>query len=267
MSDEVTNESVDQIYNDVMSPASSDIPMSQDAPKSEFTFTANGKEINANKDEVLKWASQGHDYSQKMQEFKTQREEFDTTSARYKEIDEYATANPDWFEHVEQAYKNRDNTQGDSSDEEKSPELQRIEAVEQFINETKAAKQFEARQEEDKLLDMEVKSIREQYPNLDWNSKDEKTGHTLEMKVMNHAQTIGTNSFRAAFRDHMHDNLINGAKETGKELVSQDLAKKTKLGLLGQSPTPTQGITKAVNHKNKSYDDLTNEALDELGIT
>jgi hypothetical protein len=70
--------------------------------------------------------------------------------------------------------------------------------------------------------------------------------------------------FRAAFRDYYNDHLLGKAKEEGKELVSKELQKRTKLGILGESPKPSKGLTVAAGVKNKSYNDLVQEALAEL---
>src|SRR6186713_1251140 len=77
----------------------------------EMEFTWNGKPIKAPVDRFKQWASQGYDYSQKMQEFKTQQaafeksqKEFEPLKSRYSEIDEYAKQNPQWLEQVNQSY-------------------------------------------------------------------------------------------------------------------------------------------------------------------
>lgn len=261
---------VDELYDKINAPTSSDIPMTEPKAKSldpdMFEFTANGKKIKATKDQVLQWASQGHDYSQKMEAFKKERGEYDPIIQKYKEIDEYAQANPDWFQHVQDSWNSRDKvTQQELQD---NPELAAIKTelgdLKQFKEEFVAAKNREQREEEDKLLDMEIKSIKEQHSDYDWINPDEE-GHTLEKKIMKHGIDHGIPSFKVAFRDYMHEKLIAKAEERGKETVGKDLAKKTKLGLLGETSTPTKGLQDAVNYKNKSYEDLLAEGLAELG--
>jgi len=269
MSEEMTDQQVNELYEKVQEPASSDIPMEKKPEATSldpemYEFTANGKQIKATKDEVLKWASQGHDYSQKMETLKSDRGDFDNTLKTYQEIDEYAKANPDWWNQVQDSYQSKDNveTPEDPALAQVMSELGELKQFkEEFVNEKKQVETAEA----DKMLDLQVKSIREVYPNLDWGGKNDK-GHNLEQQVLHHAleNNLGDN-FKASFRDYMHDKLIAFAKEEGKETVGKDLAKKTKLGLLGETPTPTKSLKGADNIKEKSYEQLLDEGLSELG--
>jgi hypothetical protein len=126
-------------------------------------------------------------------------------------------------------------------------------------------KQAEQKQKEDAALDSEVSKIMEQHKDLDWTSADE-SGFTLEQRVLKHANDTGINSFRAAFRDYNHDQLLKLAELRARESAMLERQKVTKNGLLGQSPTPKKGLQTAENVKGKSYNNLVSEALNELGI-
>jgi hypothetical protein len=123
----------------------------------------------------------------------------------------------------------------------------------------------ERQKTEDAALESEVSQLRQQHKDLDWNSADEN-GHSLEQRVLKHASENGINSFRAAFRDYNHDQLLKLTELRAREAAMLERQKVVKSGLLGQSPTPKKGLQTADNVKGKSYNNLVSEALSELGI-
>ena len=274
---------VDGILAGIESP-STEIPMSstQEAPAqeianqqpSEYEFTWNGKQIKAPVDKLTKWASQGYDYAQRMEQFKAEREAFETQRQQfeprlntYKEVDDYANKNPDWWKHVEASYKERQQNIDPSNPI--SGELQQLKSelseLKSFRDQLTQEKMAERQKTEDAALESEVSQLRQQHKDLDWNSADEN-GHSLEQRVLKHASENGINSFRAAFRDYNHDQLLKLTELRAREAAMLERQKVVKSGLLGQSPTPKKGLQTADNVKGKSYNNLVSEALSELGI-
>lgn len=263
-----------------------EIPMRADetpaaqAPQ-EYSLKVNGQEIKAPLDKVLQWAQQGHSYAQKTAEFKSQQEawqkeaeqrdnyykELEQKWTPYKEVDEYAAKNPDWWAQVQEQYKQK--IAGAETNPEVAQLKQELADIKKFIDNSKAEKTAEQIAKEDQMLSEEINSVRKSFSNIDFDTLDE-SGKSLEMKVLEHAQTMGLDGtkpghFRAAFRDFYHDHLVNKAEEKGKEKVTQELQKRTKLGILGESPKSTnKGFSVATNVRSKSYNDLVQEALSEL---
>ncbi len=239
----------------------------------EFAFTWNGKEIKAPREKALQWAQQGYDYAQKMAEYNRRnselenvRKDFDQRYSLYQKVDELAKQNPEWWNQIQQAYQAR--MQGGSEGEGAPlPDwiTNKLNQYDQFISSIKEKEAAQQRQTEDTQLDTEIKSIRETYKDLDWDSPNE-TGFSLEQRVLDHAIKNGIQSFRAAFRDYNHEHLVKLAEDRAKENTNKELQKRTKQGLLGQSPTPKKGFQPAEGVKNKSWNDLEREALEELGI-
>lgn len=242
----------------------------------ELAFTWNGKQIKAplNDPRVTQWVSQGYDYAQKMQAFKQSQAEFEQKQkflseleSKYKPVEEYYAQNPDRWQYINQQYEAM--KQGLDPANPLAQKIQSFESklsqVDQFIQQQQMERLNQQRATEDAALESEIKSIREEFKDLDWNSPDAE-GKDLEYRVLKHAQEIGTKSFRAAFRDFNHEHLLKLAEERAKENVVKERQKQTKLGLLGQTQAPKKGITNAENIKNKSYDDLIAEAMDELGL-
>lgn len=262
--------------NDEIQSESSERPMSappQQAPE-EFEFTANGRPVKADRTKTLQWASQGYDYAQKMGEFQKQRSEFDNTYKTYQEIDKFAQGNPEWWNHIQSQYSQRSNFQGQTQQPDTSlhedpkfkPIMDEIQDLRKFKDEFVAERSQKQRETEDQQLKDEVESIRKNYSNLDFTSPGEN-GKNLETQVLEYAVNNGIKSFKTAFRDFYHEKLLERAKEEGKELAAKEVQKRSKLGLLGETSTPRKQVSPASDLKNKSYDSLLNETLEELGLT
>ena len=275
-SPDLSDEQIDGLLNG--DTQSRDIPMksetNQPPTQDEYTLNVNGKEVKASRDQVLKWAQMGYGYPQKAQEYnqmKAQVEQWATRQqelqelekkfAPYKEVDEFASKNPDWWTTVQEQYKQK------IAQAETNPEIaalkQELQDLKKFREELTTKEKTQAIEQEDQKLAGEVESIRKSFPNLDFDTPDE-SGKSLEMKVLEHAVNHDIKSFRIAFRDYYHDHLLSKAREEGKELVSKEVQKRTKLGILGESSKPTKGLKVAENVKDKSYEALMREALDEL---
>ena len=129
--------------------------------------------------------------------------------------------------------------------------------MKQFLQEMQTQKMEKLQQEEDSKLDQSIKSIQEKYPNLDFKAQDQN-GFSLEQRVVNHAVENGFPTFRAAFLDYYHDNLEKLAEARGRELVSKEMDKRKKLGLLDENSAPTSKIESLVANSKapKSWNDL-----------
>jgi small-conductance mechanosensitive channel len=269
---------VDSLMQGIEAP-SQGIPMSEPAPATpqpspepqKYTMTVNGREITATLDQLQKWAQQGYDYPQKMQALKTQQAEFEQKYKPYQEIDEYARQNPDWWTQVQKNWEQRAQTQGPQPTDPNNPLMQELNSLRQeFMGIKQIADQYQNNEKqkqrafEDQQLTTEIQSMRELYKHLDWNSVDDR-GYPLETQVMAYANERGIKKFDDAFKAYNLDRLMSIATERGKEQVGRDIQKRTKLGLLATSPTPSQK-SKYEYDKSKSYEQLEREALEELGL-
>lgn len=280
--------SVDQLYDQAMSSApTAEVPMAeapapQPQTEPEYELTVNGQKIKAPISKVLQWASQGRDYPQKMEALKKQQEEIaarqqefselEKKFAPYQEVDQYIQKNPQWWQSVLSQYQSVSQQPQVDPLAQALPEpvLNEFQTLKKELSDLRSFKDNllneklqETRIKEDQALDQEIKSIRDNFKDLDLNEIDE-TGKSLEFRVLEYARDNGLKSFTQAFKLFNHDRLLKLAEDRGKEKVGKDIQKRTKLGLLGSSSTPKKGITKTTDWKNKSYDDLMREALDEL---
>lgn len=243
----------------------------------EYAFDWNGKRIIPDSaDKLRTWASLGHNYSQRAAELNRREAEFKAFEAKFKpyaEVDDYATKNPEWWEHVQKSYAAR-GQQVPETVGELDPKLQaalkplqeKLSQFDQFLQAQQQEKAIQEQSRQDEALSAEIESIREKYPNIDLNARDE-SGQTLEYRVMAHAQEQGISTFRAAFRDYLHDQLIESAKANAQTAQAKAGEHEKRQGVLGRSPTPKKAPDDAPGYvRGQSYDQITQNVYRELGI-
>lgn len=286
----LSDEQIDNLVNESESSPNREIPMSDKDVESQpteqkteaellFEFQHNGKAIKANRDQMVKYASMGYDYPQKMQEFnkqkmafEAQQREYEEKYSPYREINEWAEKSPQEWQRLQQLYSQFKNGQVTPQlDPTVAPYIQKYEQelgeVKNFIQTQREKEQAEYRQKQDQQLDLEMKSIRENYKDLDFDTPNEE-GKSLDYLVLEYAKNNGIKSYKTAFNDFYLPNLLNREKTLAKQEVSKGIQKNSKLGVLG-TKSPTQGRTysEPQNIKNKSYEDIQQEILRELGIS
>lgn len=274
---------IDSILQSIES-KSTEIPMTKqevqpptpDVQKpTEYEYEWNGKKIKEPVDMILKRASMGYDYAQKMADFKAKAADLEARTKgaselemRWKPYDEFAQKHPEWMEHVQKSWEQREAiTQGNFSDDPVHAELRSLKAQiqelipfkEQVLGEFSKQKQAQA----DKQLQEQAEILQKKYPEINWQETDE-TGANLDYKVTKYAAENGL-TLNAAFHDLMADRLQSIAAEKAKETVMRQLQAQKKQGIVGQTSQPTIGIKRAENISTKSYDDLMREALAEMG--
>lgn len=256
--------------------AQSQPPAKQEAPPpaappqfKEYEFNARGQaiKIKENDPRFSQWLSQGHDYAQNINSFKQERDTWDKSRSDwekqwspYKEIDQFARTNPDWWKHIEQSYQQKLSTPEGVPDPVKQYMDQRLEPVakdiplmKEFLQEMQTQKMEKQQAEEDAKLGDAVKSIQSKYPDLDFAAKDD-SGLSLEHRVLNHAVENSFPTFRAAFLDYYHDSLEKQAEARGKEAIMQEMNKRKKLGLLDE-PAPGKAPNISMARKPTSWGD------------
>jgi hypothetical protein len=258
---------------------SSEIPMTSPS-EAEYEYQAVGKTVKEPISQILKRASQGYDYAQKMNDYNSRMNELNTNYKLYQEIDSYAKTNPGWWDHISKSYTSRQNDTSHQNDTSllysannnsyvsptaHDPYASKFEKIESFINDYTSEKRAQEREKADNALKEEIEGIKKQYGNLDFNHTDE-SGKSLEKRVLEHAVNNGIKSFKTAFRDFYHEELVKRAELDGKSRAAQEMQKNAKIGLLGRTDAPTKELNTPSNIRNTSYSDLTSLALKELGI-
>lgn len=273
--------------------ASKQAPAREKAAIDQFEFSHNGKPIKGTREQILKWAQMGYDrpqFAQKMNQDKLKWEQekaqYQQKYGIYQKVDDYANQNKDWWNFVQDQYKSRqsgqpiphqgyqpaDPTTGQPLPDPYAQKFQTLEQrLSQFEKVVPIVQSFEEEKRaafvksEDETLAKEVQSIQVQHKDLDWVNLDEN-GKSLELRVLEHAKQIGTKSFRAAFRDLLHDDLVGKAQSMGKLSVAKGIQQRTKLGVLAQSATPqtmwNQKPSKGI--RQTSYEDIAEEIKNDI---
>jgi hypothetical protein len=246
MEEPVQNEpSVEEMFSATEpAPAAAATPKPESEPV--YKYTALGKEREEPLSVILKRASQGYDYSQKIAEMKAQQAAFEDqkravleSEGRWKPYDDYAKQNPEWYQHWSQAWEQRQAQPGQI--QETNPAPWRSE-IEQLKSEFGGVKEFISKQKqslEDKAYWDEVASVQKEFDKLDLSQADEN-GETLEYKVLKHAKENGINSFRVAFRDYFWDKAKEIQSQKAKEEHVKTIQDKRKTGILGVTDKPTR---------------------------
>lgn len=243
-------------------------------PTGEIPFSlAPGKDIKVTWDKLTKWAQMGHSapnqigqLNNSIEKFKAKEKYWGELDQKYGEIDKYVRQNPQFWDHVTQSYQQRDQLLQDPS----NPLAQTVSQLQAQLQDLSQFKQsFESQQtqvrhkQEDTEYMGNLENTKKAYPAIDFDTPDEM-GKSLEYKILEHANKNGIKSFTTAFRDYCHDDLVKIHEEGAKERVIKERQKNAKLGIMGRTPTPTKQMSGEV--KGKSYNDLADEAMAELGL-
>lgn len=255
-----------------------DAPPTQTQAEPVISFDHQGKKIDLpmNDPRVKQWLSQGHDYNTHISKLKSDREAFETErkqiealKTQYGPVDDWVKQNPDAWNKFLQQYTSAQNGRPSEIDPS-NPLVQYVqkleEKLEQQLGQFKpVVEHFKTTQEQaqDKALDTEIESVRKQYPDLDLEAKDAE-GRTRLYRVYEFANQNGIKNFTTAFKALNHDELVKLAMDKGKESELKARQKQTKLGLLTDKSAPKRGVKSAQNYRDKSYDQLIQEGLDEL---
>lgn len=251
----------------------------------ELEYAAAGKTIKEPLEMILKRAQQGYDYAQKMELYNKDVESWQSkltaaeqAATRFKDVNEYAEQNPEWAQWLQEQWAARQQQlQGGFAGDPNDPYAQQIQQaispiLQKFGNlEQRVSSIFQEREQQqiaaqDQALDAEVKSIRDQNSNIDFDQRDE-FGKSLELRIIEHGLKLGLKgegAFRAAFRDFYHDKLVTSAADKAKEAEAKKRADLKKQGFIGTTPTPTKGLRPAQSVREKSYDELALEGLAEM---
>lgn len=290
---ELTDEQINSLVDGMNVPVNEEMPESAPAeappapdPQDFMTLTVDGKEVKGTKEQIQQWASQGHNYGRHMNEFKQKQTEFESRQGQfnekyglYEKIDQYAQNNPDWWTSVQSSFNQQGQQASDLTQSQpgEGGQLDPVvnEALTGLRNEISELRKYkeqldqektQAQQaQEDKELESQVHSVRELYPDLDWSSLDNK-GQNLELRTLEHAKNLGTQDFRAAFKDMMFDELMGRATNKAKDEAVKTIQRNNTLGLLGETPEPLKKVLGDEYDKTKGYDDILADAITELGI-
>ena len=273
-----TEEQADALLESIDRPDHAPI---QDAPvqqaQDEWELTVGGKAIKAKRDQVMQWAQQGYTAPGKISQLTKELESWKSKwsehepkwkglEEKYGPIDQYVREKPDFWDHVVQSYEQRNQLMADPN----NPLAQTVSALQtqlqdliQFKNQVTEERTNMQTQQEDQQYMQSLSGIKEQYPDIDFDSPDDE-GKTLEYRVLEHAAKEGIKNFKTAFRDFYHDELVKRSESKAKENLIKEKQKNTKLGILCMSPTPSRQTQ--ADPRKQSYDQIAESIKEEFGF-
>ncbi len=266
-----SNPSADAPSQDKSEPAAPSEPQFK-----EYEFNARGQAIKVKENDprFQQWLSQGYDYSQSMNSFNNERKTWEQQKADleksfspYREIDEFAQKNPDWWQHVDQSYKEKLSNPVQIPDAVKSylePIIKDYSMIKTFAQDYQRQQVEKQERDEDQQLQETIKSIQGKHKDLDFSVKDE-SGLSLEKRVIDFALQKGIPDFEIAFKAYYHDNLVKQAESRARESYMQEMEKRKKMGILDH-PAPISKISEPLfaprsNNKPRSWNDLKSEDI------
>ena len=238
------------------------------------TINYKGKEVSLDDDRFISYAQKGFDYESKMHQqrvdrklFEQERESFQNEFGQLKEINDYAKANPQFEALIQREWAKMQAGEGEPLDplsevqvlQHQLRTLQEQVASQSQANENRRIAELEAGQE------TAIANYKDKHSYLDWDAKDAE-GTTLEDRISHAMLDNGVKNFSIMADHFLKDQLMKRNELESKAAAAKGIQNATKLGLGKVTPEPTLSVKPAESIRSKSYDQLTAEALKELGI-
>jgi len=238
--------------------------------KMPIKYRASGRDLEEPLETVIQRAQRGYDYAQLVEKHK-QREsslgdresQINEFAKKWQPYIDYASQNPQWAEHVRSSWESVAQP-GQALSQAPQGQTGEIGEIKAFIEQYKQEKELARQQQEDSALANQIDEIRREYPDVDFGMSDPATGETLEYKVLKHGQTNGITSFRAAFRDFYHDQLIEKAALKAKETVASTIQQRNRQGYVAESSTPLMGQQNQETPKRRNYFEAIMDGIKEI---
>lgn len=239
-------------------------------------YSASGKEVEEPLKDILNRASQGYHYSQRMAELKSQEREWQrqleeqkALADKYREIDDYARSNPQWFEYWNNAYQNRSLGVGgeqEGFDVSKIASLidQKLAPFQETIQQQRERMEREKIAQEDEMLNSQVQSTMKEFSDVDFSATDPQTGSTLEHRVYQFMIDNGINDFNKAYKLMDYNNIITRQTEKAKaDLVKQEQMKR-KQGIVSETSVKSKPQPQRQNFRGLNPEEFERMQLDYL---
>ena len=261
---------------DAMAEAQSESDASAASEQAGHTRTLKwkGKEIGLDDEAYQNYAQKGYDYDKKMHDLRVERKLFakerEKLEQRYKEleqINDYAEANPQFQQLIQQEWARI------QSGEQRQLEPQdEVQVLRHQLNQIQAQLREQRESTESRrVADMEARQegaigrFKEEHSFLDWETKDEQ-GFTLEDRVGNAMLESGVRDFDVMAKAMLLDKIIAHKTMAGKEQAAKKIQEGHRLGLGKVTKESQRQVKPAEDTRNKSYEDLANEALAEFAV-
>lgn len=222
--------------------------------------TDGGKEVEEDLATILKRASGGYHFAQRMNEYHQKMQKFEDEylpqieqatelKEKYGKFEDYAKENPEWYEHWNNAYENRHTLNQQPGEAPQADNIQSIlkdmlsqelSPVKEFMSSYQQQQQMQQQEKEFDQQYQTVEKTRQQFKDVDFDRTDPETGKSLEYEVLEFMQKSGIKDFNAAFKAYYHDNLVKMQVEQARTAQEKAEIERKKNGILDIKSTPKQ---------------------------
>jgi len=268
-------------------PAAEEQPLSfktkDDLLKYKLSYkTDGGKDVEEDLATILKRASGGYHFAQRMNEYNQKMQQYNDEylpqidsanqiKEKYGKFEEYAKENPEWYDHWSNAWENRYSQQQGLEQDPQQTNVKMLESmlaeklnpINDFMN---SYQQQQAQAVHEKEFDQQFQAVektRQQFKDVDFDYVNPETGKSLEYEVLEFMQKSGIQDFNAAFKAYHHDSLVKMQVEQARAAQEKAEVERKKNGILDIKSTPK---TRTPNLQGKNLDQLMDIALKDQDI-
>jgi hypothetical protein len=232
----------------------------------EYALDVNGQKIiPKNKDELVSWARKGRDYSQRMNEFKTQEQQFQQRAAKVAELEKLASAfekNPDlqsrlmamYQETLQKAQQPVVDAAGNQVPlpPEVKAKLDQVDSI---------AKEFEKIKEEreDSALELEIQTLKTKHASDDW-AADAGEGTLLD-RILKTAHKYALTDLEDAYKLCTYDTVKTNTEVEVKKSLAAQREQEHKAGIVSGASTGNRQSAPGYDPRKGDWRDAANAAL------
>lgn len=238
-----------------------------------FKLKYRGSEVSPKDyNHAVQLMQKGWSYEQAMTEVKAQKQEYEANKAKYSQyerLDDAFKKNPAFANRIQQMYLESQGGAQQQPQGQQGVQAQQQNFAPEVMQKLQEFDQFRAKWEEsqaDGAVQQEITDMRSKFPDEKWDVVTE-TGFTFMRDVLKHALDNRFPNLLAAYRDYTYDRVANNAKMQGAEQVAQQRQRQVRQGVIASGAPRPSAAKPSVDVSRMSYDDLTEIAKKEVGLT
>jgi len=244
-----------------------------DSTEAGRTLSYKGKELSLDDDKYKAYAQKGYDYEKKMHDFRVERKLFEREKSEskdkyseLKEINDYAEANPQFQKLIQDQWALIQSGQGQQMEPQTEVQVLKHQMAQLMETMSSQKENMEARRvaEMEATQEGTIAKYREEHSSMDWESKDDE-GQTLEDRIGHAMLDNGVKDFRIMADSLLLKEHMSRTALAGKESAAKGIQKANKLGLGKVTAESQAKVKQAEDISKKSYDQLMQEAIAEMG--
>jgi hypothetical protein len=216
----------------------------------QWALTVNGQKVlPKSKENILQWANQGYNYSQRASELNKRKADMDAMQnqyAQYKQLNDAFEQNPAFKQKILELYQSTQ--QGTATPAQQNqvaqlpPEiLSKLGEVDQIKSEFQAIKE----EKEDQLLDQELQSLRNKFKDEEWDT-DAGNG-TLQFQILKKAHDTGVTNLEDVYKMLRFDHIKTNTEAMTRKQMAEQQAENARKGIVSSNVSGQKPAKKGVD--------------------